>query len=302
MHTEKAVASRFLLVREYAHKRMLTLGVFKESRESRVRAYLIVVTVSADKRTIKSDVSCFHRGYYAKLGRKKIVFTNAVFFIEQTKNILLYRIVLTVGHTSKENVELLSRNKLADLLLSVTVEVGKQVVYIKLRIALVLSDAYVNRSAVAECNYSVKRQGECQPLILAYSAVVVRLEKCHTAVLVKRAGLKIYSGGINVRRHNADTVVYWFSTDGDSEKIFTAVVVVKLVTCRYFISELVLAIALCLNEGNRGLYRLALGLAVVKIFFIFLCVLKCGFGNARISLLVDSLLFIFKTFVIAHTL
>ena len=136
----------------------------------------------------------------------------------------------------------------------------------------------------------MERERGCDPLILANTAVVVSLEVSHTAVLVERALLEIYSGSVNVRRYYADAVCNTFASDGENEKVLAAVVVVELVAYRNLVSKSVLLKALCREHLNRDLYSLALCLSGVKKALVALCISKSRLGSLLAELLVNCFL------------
>ena len=88
----------------------------------------------------------------------------------------------------------------------------------------VLTDVYLNKTAVSLGDNAVECKGNGRPLILSYTAVIVCLEVTYTLVFVKGTGLKVKAGRIDVGRCDANAIFDVLRTDGDGKEALSAVV------------------------------------------------------------------------------
>ena len=166
---------------------------FKDRRQRRIGADLVVVSVAAEQASVKSYVSDFISRYAGQLGAYEISFGDTVFFIEQSENVFAQLIVAVfAGSRSDENIKVLARYAIrhgfSHLVLA---KMRKQIGHVKNGIALILADADLDLFAVSFYNDSVKRERYRRPLILFDTAVIVGFEERHLAVLIERILLDI---------------------------------------------------------------------------------------------------------------
>ena len=73
-------------------------------------------------------------------------------------------------------------------------EMGQQIIDVDDRIGFVLADDYIHRFAVLFDDHAVQCQRDRDPLVLADTTVVTRLEESEAAVLIERGLLDVHAG------------------------------------------------------------------------------------------------------------
>ena len=174
---------------------MLAICRVNDCLEGRICANSVVVTVSTDKRTVKTNVTSLKCRNDGKLSGEKILLNDAVFIVKNFHCVKLNCVIfISKRSASHKDVELFAFNSGAQGLGAViSCKVGKKVVYVENGVVVVLTDNNVNACSVRLNNNTVKCQGNSEPLIFTDTAVVVRFKEAHALVFIEGNGLNINS-------------------------------------------------------------------------------------------------------------
>ena len=280
VHTGGAVGAGFLLIRKAGNR-----GVFrvcgKYAGKLAVGADSVVMTVGADKASVKADVPGFSRRNHGKLRRLEVLLHNAIFIEEKVCNVefnlLAYRII-SERNGADEDIKLLAADAVAELSVHLLLcKVREQIGNAENRVVLVLADIDGDGGAVLANNNTVERQRNGGPLISLDAAVVVGLKERKLLVLVKGVRLQVKAGGVDVRRRNVKSFFERTAADFRKEERFVAVVYVDLVACNIFFARLKGNKALFFEHGNAPVDELAFGFAGADELFVVFAVI-IGFG------------------------
>ena len=246
LHTRVAFATDFLFVSEDGEDCLVGFGL-DSRRDFGIRAHSVVVTVSADERSVKADVVrlCDRNGLDFR--GEEVFLRYAVFFIENFQHSEFDRVLFFAScrDTADEDVEVFRReavrNSLDDLLLR---EVREKVGDVEVWIALFLAYANIDVFAVFERHDAVKCERNREPLILLYTAVVVRLEESHVRLLIERDLLQVKARAVDVSDEDSDAVLCDVRRACfENKETFSAVVVIEFVARVYFVAEVILFVS-----------------------------------------------------------
>ena len=106
----------------------------------------------------------------------------------------------------------------------------QQIADVKYGISLLLADLHFHLAAVAEHNRTVQSKRNRRPLILFYTAVIMRFAQRDAVRFVQRHLLEIKARAVDMRSHNTDSACFHvIGTDADKIDILAAVVIIYLV-------------------------------------------------------------------------
>ena len=141
---------------------------------------------------------------------------------------------------------------------------GEQISHAENRVVLILADIDGDFLTAVLNDNAVQREGDCRPLILLYTAVIMGLEKCELLLLIKRVLLQIHAGGVDVSRSEADALIQrQLAHYTEYDRLFT-VDKVELIPGFVFLSSLKLLEAGSLGKSYCLGNSLALGLSSIK--------------------------------------
>ena len=193
------------------------------------------MTVAAYHAPVKSDVIngiCRHK---FKLGREKISFNNAVFFIKQRKKVKLDSLAFIVVFKRTRadyNIKLLALYDFICLALHLfAAEMGENVGDAELRLIRFFTDFNIDKTAVSLANSAMQRKRNCCPLIFFDSAVVVGFEISHAVLLVNRALFQIKARRVNVSGGNSYAVLNASFAFNAKNDCLASVCVINFVAC-----------------------------------------------------------------------
>ena len=110
--TGHSLRTDLLLIGKGGNTGMLRNTCFKQRRIRRVRAYPVIVAVSADHAAVKPNLARAGGGHRGKLCRNKIRFGYTVLFVKQRKNLKLRAFFRVKRLASGDEVKLLARYSL----------------------------------------------------------------------------------------------------------------------------------------------------------------------------------------------
>ena len=105
----------------------------------------------------------------------------------------------------------------------------KQICHTENRIAGILADVDLDRTAVCLDDHTMQRKRNCSPLVFLDTAVVMRFEQCHLAVLVKRILLQIQTGRVDMCCAEPHAICNRRSAYNGSDHCLATVILVDLI-------------------------------------------------------------------------
>ena len=227
------------------------------------------MAVSADEGAVETDVArgeCGNGGYFC---REEVLFAHTVLPVEVVEHgelELILDVLVRIGHCADNNVELFALYHLCAALCHLfAAEVGQKVVDIEYGVVRLFADVKLYLSAVFEHNHAVQGEGYGCPLVLLDSAIVVRLQKAHTRLLIQRILLYIYPGRVDVRSDYAQAVLFEvFASHAEHHHALAAVYEVLFIARGELVAEFEFGEARLPCHSYRGGAGLALGLGLVE--------------------------------------
>jgi len=197
LHAGSAAGADLFLIGKNAHKGVRRIGILEECGKCGIGADAVVVTVSADESSVKTDITSLECGNGGKLCRKEVLFSHSVLFVKDLHNHQLNALFTFTfcGLCSDYEVKRFTADTLTESLGHLILcEVREKIADAENRIVVVLSDNDVDGGTVGKAYDSVKSKRDGSPLILLDTAVVVGLKVCYIVVLVKGILLEIKTG------------------------------------------------------------------------------------------------------------
>ena len=188
LHAGVTFAADLFFVGKDAKHGLVGFGL-KSCGDFGISAHSVVVAVTCNERSVKSDVFCFDCRHCFEFCGDKVFLGDAVLCVENGKHTSLHRVFVIVfdGDAAHEKIEIFRgetfRNGLRDLFLR---KVRKKVCDVEHGVGLFFAHSDGDFASVFECDYAVKRKRNGEPLILLDAAVIVRLEICKTCLFKKR--------------------------------------------------------------------------------------------------------------------
>ena len=184
------------------------------------------MAVAADHAAVKADVAHREGGHKLKLRTEEIALHNIIFLVEQFHNVELHKLAALIaaeGAAADENIELLAPHAVRQCALHLLLcQMGEQVGHHEFRLIRLVTDGHIDLAAVAADDHAVQGEGDCRPLVFFDAAVIMGFEQGHLKILIKRVGLEIQAGGVNVRRGNPHALAHaLFADDGEDNGFFT---------------------------------------------------------------------------------
>ena len=144
-------------------------------------------------------------------------------------------------------------------------------------IARLLADGNGQRRAVLTNDRTVQRQRNGSPLVFLDTAVIVGLKEALLALLIKRTGLQIKAGAINMRYADAHALRYAAAAECGGNERLAAVIEVDLIPCLVLLGVVKGDIACLFQHRNGSGDRLALGFGGIKECLVALTEIVSGF-------------------------
>ena len=155
------------------------------------------MSVAHDHAAVKAKVTGRPCGDHLDLGRYKVLFLDTISRLKDLQDtglnlfLGLLAVLLTLGglfkrDASDEHIKRLAFNHLVALLFKLgSCKMDQKIRYSENRIILLFSYGNIDHTTVFFCDYSVKSQRQCHPLILFDTTIVVGLQKSHLRILIE---------------------------------------------------------------------------------------------------------------------
>ena len=145
---------------------------------------------------------------------------------------------------------------------------GQKVGHNKPDVAFVLADVDGYAFTVLAVNNAVKRKGNSCPLVFFDSAVIMSFEERELRIFIKRIGLYVKTGGIDVGSDNFCSLFKAFRAENAENESLFAVFVINLVACLVACLGVKGSEALFFGKGFGISDSFTLGFAGVEVGFV----------------------------------
>ena len=164
-----------------------------------------------DQASVETDITGRTSSDDFQFSTVEICFNNAVFLIQNGKNLQLDRIFqafLRIWDGTDQDIQFFTFEAFCQRTLILSCgQMRQQVADIENRIGRIFTDIHCNSLAVLLVNHTVKRKRNSCPLILADAAIVVCLEISNIILLIDRCRFQIQSRCIDMSSIQTDTFI-----------------------------------------------------------------------------------------------
>ena len=276
LHTGHALGADLFLVGEDAHGGLLRHVQLQNRGQLRIRADAVVMAVGADEAAVKAEVAGVCRRDSLEFSGNKIFLHDAVFLMQNAHDGKLHAvrtIVVRLGPAADEDVEGFRRNGLVQRLFALlAAQMGQKVVDDELRIFGICTDLDIDLAAVRADDLAVQFQRNCDPLVLADTAVVVRLDVGQLCVFIEGIGLEVQTRRVGMGRADVRALGKRLLADHSQQDGLAAVDGVDLVACLEGHACLQFAEARLFGQFHGGHNAFTFGLRAVEECLIILAV------------------------------